>query len=316
MIGIRIRELKRDDLKAASDLLYASLVGEAGVLEAGAGTLLKSLSRLFSPKTRIVLSLLKVVGKQPFEFLIAEFKGKLIGILMFMLWEDVGMIQALVVHQNYRRMGVAKALIQEAFYRMKRRGIKRAFLYVSPTNIPAIKLYQSIGFKKFESLVQMCGYTPELKGLPSTNVEIREMTTEKLEEVYRFILGSEDLTRLEFYKFSKKQLKLMIRPQWIQRLLGTGGRMFVAVKNNKVVGTIGCSWNKEVNIAHISCFHVNPKMQEVANSLVAKLTGHLKELGIAYIVGVIPPRKSHLIRALKEIGLKEDTVLEVMMVIL
>jgi ribosomal protein S18 acetylase RimI-like enzyme len=55
------------------------------------------------------------------------------------------------VHKDYRRRGIGSRLIAEAIARAKERGLERIELEVFASNVPAIKLYEKVGFA-FEGL--------------------------------------------------------------------------------------------------------------------------------------------------------------------
>ncbi len=51
------------------------------------------------------------------------------------------------VHENHRRKGIAKYLLEDAFYFYKEKGAKNAILEVRVSNESAINLYKKIGFE-------------------------------------------------------------------------------------------------------------------------------------------------------------------------
>lgn len=69
-----------------------------------------------------------------------------IGFLAFEQVLDEGSIVEVAVHPDYRRMGIAKALITSAINSAE--GLHTAFLEVRESNVPAVKLYESFGFER------------------------------------------------------------------------------------------------------------------------------------------------------------------------
>jgi ribosomal-protein-alanine N-acetyltransferase len=57
-------------------------------------------------------------------------------------------IMNLAVHPQYRRQGVARALLEESLSRARALGAAVAWLEVRPSNQPAQALYESFGFQK------------------------------------------------------------------------------------------------------------------------------------------------------------------------
>ncbi len=65
------------------------------------------------------------------------------------LWE-VGQeihITNLAVHPSFRRRGIARALLGSILEQARQSGVELVFLEVRPTNVEALSLYESLGFK-------------------------------------------------------------------------------------------------------------------------------------------------------------------------
>lgn len=56
-------------------------------------------------------------------------------------------LDTLAVSPDMRRKGIGRALLTAALERGRKTGIEKATLLVSPKNIPALRLYSSLGFK-------------------------------------------------------------------------------------------------------------------------------------------------------------------------
>jgi ribosomal protein S18 acetylase RimI-like enzyme len=74
----------------------------------------------------------------------------LVASLLFLPENKVCMLQHIVVNEHHRRRGLAKTLIQNSFSICN--NINRYMLWVESNNIPAIHLYQNIGFE-FDGMV-------------------------------------------------------------------------------------------------------------------------------------------------------------------
>lgn len=60
---------------------------------------------------------------------------------------EEGHILDLAVHQTYRRQGIARSLVERGLEDMRREGCRNVYLEVRLSNSPAIKLYESLGFR-------------------------------------------------------------------------------------------------------------------------------------------------------------------------
>lgn len=73
--------------------------------------------------------------------------SQLVGYLC--LWE-IGRethITNLAVHPSFRRRGMARALLKRTIEDARRNGVELVFLEVRPTNVEAVMLYESFGFR-------------------------------------------------------------------------------------------------------------------------------------------------------------------------
>jgi ribosomal protein S18 acetylase RimI-like enzyme len=65
------------------------------------------------------------------------------------LSDDVGAIQNVAVLPEYRRQGIGQALVQGALQGFQRAGVQRVTLEATSDNLPAVNLYDRIGFTTF-----------------------------------------------------------------------------------------------------------------------------------------------------------------------
>lgn len=56
-------------------------------------------------------------------------------------------ITNLAVHPSFRRRGIARALLGSILEEARRSGVELVFLEVRPTNVEALNLYESLGFR-------------------------------------------------------------------------------------------------------------------------------------------------------------------------
>lgn len=96
-------------------------------------------------------------------FLVAVVEGRIVGYNMCRIEVGIGHIKRGIVKQGhivsiavlpeYRRRGIATALMVSAMDSMKNRyGAAEAYLEVRVSNEPAIRLYEKLGFKKVRIL--------------------------------------------------------------------------------------------------------------------------------------------------------------------
>lgn len=86
------------------------------------------------------------LGRDDVLFLIACEGEKLLGYVGVYCTLDEGEITNVAVAAQARRNGVGRALLRELIARLGKRGISRLVLEVRVSNLPAIRLYEQLGF--------------------------------------------------------------------------------------------------------------------------------------------------------------------------
>lgn len=82
------------------------------------------------------------------KFFVATLSEKVLGYIGISVILDEGYITNVAVFPEYRRQGVGKALLERIFSLARDEGLAFVSLEVRESNTPAIKLYESLGFKE------------------------------------------------------------------------------------------------------------------------------------------------------------------------
>ncbi len=93
------------------------------------------------------------------EILVAIENDKLVGFIGFAkdVFFESDYIEALVVDKNFRRKGIAKSLVQECEKQAMKRGCRRVFSSVEPSNLASFQMHRSLGYIE-------CGYVDHIWG--------------------------------------------------------------------------------------------------------------------------------------------------------
>ncbi len=86
----------------------------------------------------------------PSAWFVAESGGELAAAAL--CW-TTGFVKDLAVHPAQRRRGIGRALLAHVAEEFRRRGAPAISLKVDATNLPALRLYESIGMRVVERLV-------------------------------------------------------------------------------------------------------------------------------------------------------------------
>jgi len=113
------------------------------------------INRTCLPENYSAYFFMSIHRRYPDLFLVAERDGHVVGYIMCRIEKSLfgrdvkGHVISIAVMPEHRRMGIATALMKEALSRMaKRYGARECYLEVRVSNIPAISLYEKLGFRK------------------------------------------------------------------------------------------------------------------------------------------------------------------------
>ncbi len=142
-----LRELRRSDLPRVVELMRLSFPEEEALLGSRPGDFARVGNRLFRLDTRILLAVLRAVGRSPARFFVAEEGGTLVATTLTSFPARVGYISMVMVDPAFRRRGLARRLLERAREATVQRGRPYLALDVLDANGPARTLYESLGYR-------------------------------------------------------------------------------------------------------------------------------------------------------------------------
>jgi len=145
---MNIRQAKKEDLKKIEKMVFDLDMGISKI------DFWKKDEKIV--KKNIKSSVLKSFKNPKKIILVAEEKNKIIGYIagtiknqnpIFKI-KKIGFINDVYIIKKFRKKGLGKRLMKELIKFFKSQKIKVCQLSVLSNNLPAIKLYQSLGFKE------------------------------------------------------------------------------------------------------------------------------------------------------------------------
>lgn len=79
--------------------------------------------------------------------MVHKYQKKIIGHVIFWCIKDRAMINNIAVHPDFRRMGVAEAVMRQVLDKIKKTGASLVTLEVRPSNVAARSLYHKLNFE-------------------------------------------------------------------------------------------------------------------------------------------------------------------------
>jgi len=266
--------------------------------------------RRFSITGRILFGFFKLLDKEPIKFFVADVNGKVVGTAMVTKRRNVGLIQTVMVHPNFRRKGIANELMKTAINYVRKRRTAKAILQVLSTNNPAKELYHKLGFKKFDDTVYL---SIDIESLPSLDkaegIQVRDFQKSDTDAVYDLIKSSRDSGWLKVYDFQKDDLKTSL---WNRIARMSTEKKIVAVKDEKIVGYANLGYTTAQMAGRIRNIDVSPNMvsRGIEEELIKVSMNHVESSGTKTLLITVPLTKEDLFKRLKALGFKELFVME------
>jgi ribosomal protein S18 acetylase RimI-like enzyme len=307
--GVLIRGFRKSDLDEILDLLPRCFAEEFEVSGFDAAHVRDMVNRAFGVGGRLFLASSRVLGMEPFRFLVAEVKGQVVGTTMVNKRGNVGYISTVMVSPDHRRKGIATMLTRSAVEYAQRRHWDKAVLHAVTTNAPALGVYSRLGFEPFEHVAYL---VRDAESVPSqevpAGVEIRPYHGADLNEVYDLDRASEDPSHLRVFGFSRNELK---SPLWMRLVRFSSQKRLVAVRANKIVGSVEVEYSTPKEAGHVSSLEVRPEDRSggIERALAVAAIDEIKRGGVGRIVAHVPTSRPELLKTLNALGFTEAMAL-------
>ena len=135
---ISFRAISKSDIKVIGHLMYDSYLNSVDYDGETINEACEEVENTFNGKYGAIM----------FDpSLILSLEKDLIGSTIFGLIDESPVLLFLIISSNFKRQGFGKLVLLKSLSILSSLGYDVCNLYVSSNNIPAIQLYQSIGFK-------------------------------------------------------------------------------------------------------------------------------------------------------------------------
>lgn len=158
---LRIRELSSRDVDRLMELFKSSFPRELEVSGFDKVAVRKSF-RLYG-----LLKMIQRLSHRPFVlFYVGEAGGEIVATVSLNRERKSWYIGTVMVAPGHRRKGYGRAILAHALDTARAYGGKRVILHVLEDNLPAVRLYESAGFTRFERVVHLVREPPTGEGIP------------------------------------------------------------------------------------------------------------------------------------------------------
>jgi ribosomal protein S18 acetylase RimI-like enzyme len=310
--NVLIRDFRKSDLNDLLGLFPMCFTKEFEISGFDPDHVVDMVNRAFGRTGMLILGLLRLCGKEPVKFLVAEAGGKIVGTVIINNRRKSGYISSVMVHPDFRGKGIATRLMTNALNYIRRRKKTRAVLHADSTNASAKSVYVKLGFKTFEHLAYFVRETNSMH-VPenASGVKIREFQKDDLDQVYNLIKASEDPNSLRIFDFTKKDLKV----PFLQRIFRFATqKKLIAVLGGRIVGYAEAAYTTPKETGRIGSISVNcdERSLGIEKLLIEAANNEIAERGVRRIRIAVPTGKQELMETVKDLGFREVLVMEAM----
>lgn len=142
-----VRDLRAVDTPSLLDFLKNEFPEEEALLGTRPDGFVKIARRVFRWDTRLLLGLLRLIGRPIFRFFVVEEGDRIVATTLLTFSQRSGYVSMVVVDPAHRRRGWARTLLERARATTRARGKPFIALDVLAANTPARTLYESLGYR-------------------------------------------------------------------------------------------------------------------------------------------------------------------------
>jgi len=301
---LAVRELKRRDIEPLLKLFQDSFPRELEVVGFEPGTVRKQL-KLYG-----ILKLIQRLTRRPFAlFYVGELEGELVAALSLNRKKRAWYIGTVMVAPRCRRRGYGRAMLKHALEVIRAHGGRRAILHVLEDNLPAKRLYESLGFEYFEREVHLVREPPtgeeislpkghRLKRIPLFDPQAAQLTYASLEPRSAEVYGPPQLPPRYLQPLARRQPGIRER--------------YAVVRGGHWVGIYAFNAQFREKGAASARISILPdeRGKGVEEALLSLALRRARQLGCPGLLTRADERNRHLLSACEGLGFEKVYVME------
>ena len=144
---MNVRYLRAQDAADLVRFLREYFPEEEAILGTRPDGFQKVVRRIFRWDARLLLGLLRAIGRPVFRFFVVEDQGRVVATTLLTFARAAGYVSMVAVDPAYRRRGLARALLERARVSARQRRKRFVALDVLAANAPARSLYARLGYR-------------------------------------------------------------------------------------------------------------------------------------------------------------------------
>ncbi len=312
---IRPLELKRD-LDALVGLIEIAFAGDLARWGSDFGEQVKMMKK-FVPLIRF-LSRVSEAFRNTFDGFLWEEEGRVVGGVTVSkqgLNRARWLIGNVATHPDFRRRGIARALVNRAIQHAQAHGAEMCILEVRAEAEPAYNLYRSMDFVHYDSVTGFkLEALPEAQVKPFDGYDLRPMKFTEWQPRYELAVRETPQEVQDFAPVSEAEFRVVPIERLIQplalRLQRTDIHRWAVEKEGRLVGYASLAACKAPKVNHRLFLRIEPEHQEALADPLVSLTLHtLQDYPPNNFQAELRTTNTGLIDTLKRYGFEEIEVM-------
>jgi len=295
-----LRDLRAADAPRVLEFLRHEFPEEEAILGTRIEGFEKVVRRIFRWDAKLLLGLLRLVGRPVYRFFVIEDGGAIAATTLLTFPTGTGYVSMVVVDPAHRRRGFARRLLEEARRATVRRGRPFVALDVLEGNAPARALYESIGYRTLRAtgyFVRDGGAVP-----PAASAAVRPFRRTDAAPLAAIAQRS---APPEVAKVLPVRPRDLLGDAWAAGLLSTVTCAWVVDRGAGPEAYLAASRTPVTEAGHLTAPIVADGADPAAvAALVASAVGWLVAAGVPRIVSMVPEANARGRAALEEAGFR------------
>lgn len=298
------REIRPKDLPQVLAFLREDFPEEEALLGMRPQEVEQIVHRIFRWDTRLVLGMLRLVGRPVFHFYVIEEGGHLIATTQLSFAERSGYISMVVVDRAHRRQGLARELLERARRATRRRGKPYLVLDVLAANTPARTLYERIGYRLLRANAYFMHERPsELLPAPSRAPGLRPFAPADARGLVEVARRDRPAEVERVVPYSSRQF---LGSAWVGRVLGSRSAAWVLDDGSGPMAWVSATASRATEAAHLSTPVIDASIAPDRAAALVRVGGAwCAEGGAPRIVVQVPAENARARAALEATGFRE-----------
>lgn len=296
-----LRDLRATDATAVIEFLKADFPEENAILGIRPEGVEEIVRRLFRWYARLLLGLLRAVGRPVFRFFVIEDGGRIVATTLLSFPPGAGYVSSVVVDPAHRRRGLARRLLEEARRAAARRGRPFVVLDVLESNTPARALYESLGYRLLRTTAYLVHDAPGDAPTPSpAPLGIRPFARSDADPLAAI---AQRTAPPEVARILPVRAREIVGSGWVEQMMRADSQAWVVDRGRGPEAHLSATVSPATESGHLSAPIVAPEADPAAaEGLVRTAVAWFAARGVRRSVVMVPEENRRGRAALEAVG--------------